>query len=84
MQKDDFQWFKEHYDELYTRYGNVYLAIKDKTVLGSYATFGDGVRETAKTEQPGTFIVQYCDGTQSAYRNHIASMNFMPQTQRFV
>lgn len=76
MQNDDYEWFKEHCTELFERFGNSYVAIKDKSVLGVYQTYAEGVRETLKTEQIGTFIVQLCGKDESAYTNYIASMEF--------
>ena len=73
----DFAWFKENYDDLFVKYGESYLVIKDKTVLGSYRDAGTAVRETSKTEPMGSFIVQYCNGDSSGYTNYISSMNFM-------
>lgn len=76
-QSADFEWFKANYDELFSKYGIAYLAIKDKTVIGVYKDAGSAVRETSETEPIGSFIVQYCNGDESGYTNYISSMNFM-------
>lgn len=76
MQKDDFKWFLKNYDDLFKKYGSTFLAIKDKKVLGSYSSYADGVNQTLKSEPLGTFIVQFCNGNESAYTNYISSMNF--------
>lgn len=73
---EDFAWFQEHYAEFQKQYGNAFLAIKNKRVLGVYHTYADGVRETAKTEPIGTFIIQECSSHADAYNCYIASMNF--------
>lgn len=70
---EDFNWFVENYDRLYGEYGCKYLAIKNKTVIGAYDDVRTAIDTTEKTEEPGTFIVQKCDGTQDAYTNYIAS-----------
>ena len=75
MQDNDFKWFLDNYEDLYNKYGNTFLAIKNGNVLGTYNTYADGVRETAKKEELGTFIVQRCDGTKDKNMNYIASMN---------
>ena len=75
MQDSDFKWFLDNYDELYKIYGNSFLAIKNGKVLGAYKTYADGVRETQKNEELGTFIVQRCDGSKDKNMNYIASMN---------
>lgn len=64
---EDFHWFVNNYEKFQKRYGNCYIAIKDKTVLGTYETFGEGVRETSKNYEIGTFIVQRCEVDQKAY-----------------
>ena len=37
-------------------------------VFGVYDSYGNGVRETAKTEELGTFIVQECSPDYNAYQ----------------
>ena len=76
MQESDFMWFKEHYTDLFKKFGEKYIAIKNKSVLGVYNTYAEGIRSTLKTEQAGTFIVQKCGEDDSAYTGYIASMNF--------
>ena len=77
MLENDYKWFLRNYDELYNKYGHSFLAIKDEQVIGVYESFANAVRTTAKTNDFGTFIVQECNGDESAYTNYIASMNFM-------
>ena len=76
-QRQDFQWFKENYEELSRRYGASYVAIKNQQILGVYRTYADGVRETSKAEPKGTFIIQHCNGDESGYTGYIASTHFM-------
>ena len=74
MQSEDFKWFIKNYKMLFNRYGVSYLAIKNKRVLGCYSSYSDGVHETLRTEEIGTFIVQECNGDESAYTINIASL----------
>ena len=67
----DFKWFKRNNKKLYAKYGNSYLAIKNKKVLGVFSSYAEGVRETSKTELLGTFIVQHCTGDESGYTEYI-------------
>lgn len=64
---EDFHWFVDNYEKFQKRYGNCFIAIKDKKVLGIYETFGEGVRETSKSYDMGTFIVQRCDVNRETY-----------------
>lgn len=75
MQQDrDYKWFLENYDSLFRKFGKAYLAIKNGAVLGSYQTYADAVHETERKEALGSFIVQYCNGEESGYTNHISSL----------
>lgn len=77
MQRKDFEWFLSNYRKLFEQYGSSFLAIKNQQVIGVYRSYAEGVKETLKTQEIGSFIVQKCDGSESAYTNYIASMNFM-------
>lgn len=77
MQNEDFVWFMQNYEELFREYGVSYLAIKNKSIIGVYDSHAEGVKETAKKEPLGTFIVQKCDGSHEAYTVRIASTYFM-------
>lgn len=70
---EDFLWFVENYKSLYEKYGLCYLAVKDKTILGSYDNPRTAVDETCKTYPHGSFIVQLCNGRASGYTNFIAN-----------
>lgn len=73
MQTDDFLWFVDHYQELFSRYGHKFIAIKNETVLGVYDNMIEGVTTTALTEPLGSFIVQECNGDSSAYTAYIVT-----------
>lgn len=74
MQNSDYKWFIDNFSSLFKEYGTAYLAIKNKSVIGVYKTYADGVRGSLTTEEPGTFIVQKCGSDESAYTNYIASI----------
>ena len=76
MQDKDYNWFLSNYEELFKQFGPSFLVIKDEAVLGSYGDFEEAVSNAMRTEELGTFIVQECNGDESAYTVHIASMNF--------
>ena len=77
MQEKDYKWFLDNYDNLFEDYGHKYLAIKNQTVLGAYSSYADAVRTTARTEELGTFIVQLCNGNETAYTNYISSLDLL-------
>ena len=74
MQEQDFRWYKDNLLALYSKYGDKHIAIKDKTVLGSYNTAAEAIVETAKTEPIGSFIVQKCGADKGAYTISIATI----------
>lgn len=76
MQDIDYKWFVNNYQKIYEEYGKTYVAISNEKILGHYDSYVEAVRETLKTLQLGEFIVQYCNGDESAYTGYIASMNF--------
>lgn len=76
MLENEYQWFLENYNDLFKQYGIAFLAIKNKSVLGVYQSYAEGVKKTLQSEEPGTFIVQKCNGEESAYTNYISSMCF--------
>lgn len=74
LQHSDYEWFLDNYDDLFKTYGDSYLAIKNKQVIGKYKSFAEGVRETQKSEPLGSFIVQFCNGNKTGFTNRITSI----------
>lgn len=73
---EDFCWFQKNYTDINNKYGDCFVAIKDKAVVGAYKTYAEAVHAMEKTEEKGTFIVQECRAGGVAYQACIASMNF--------
>lgn len=71
--KKDFDYFIEHYQELYNEYGHKFIAIKNSKILGVFDTELDAITEISKEYPIGTFIVQECNGDESGYTNYISS-----------
>ena len=64
-QSSDYDWFIDNYDKIVDEFGTGYIVIKNKTVLGRYTSYAEGVRTTMLHEPIGTFIVQKCSGNPS-------------------
>ena len=77
QQNADYHWFIDNYNDLYKKYGKSFLAIKDKNVIGAFSSYAEGIKAGTEKNKLGSFIVQYCNGDESAYTNYISSMNFM-------
>ena len=53
-----FEYYLAHQDEMVKLYDGKVIAIKGIRVLGAYDSHGDALRETSKSHQLGTFIIQ--------------------------
>lgn len=73
MQDSDFSYFISNNEDLFSRYGHKFLAIKECTVLGAYDSLSVAVNETMKIAELGTFIAQECTGEESAYTVYITT-----------
>lgn len=71
--KEDFDYFVEHYQELYNKYGHKFIAIQNSKILGVFNTEPEAITEISKKYPIGTFIVQECNGNESGYTNYISS-----------
>jgi len=56
--KAEFEFYLAHQDEMVEKYDGKYIVIKDGRVLGSYNDELTAVRETQKSYELGTFLVQ--------------------------
>ena len=69
-QHDDFEWFKENYAFLFEKYGACFLAIRNNQVVGSFTSYSEAVSNMRKKVAMGDFIVQECNGNESAYSSY--------------
>ena len=60
MRSDDYNWYKQNLNSLHEQYGEKYIAIKDKSVLGAYDSYFEGVEKTSRETPIGSFIIQRC------------------------
>lgn len=63
----EFEYYLAHQDELVRQYEGRVIAVKDRTVLGDYATEQEAIAETAKRHPIGTFLVQRVEKGTDAY-----------------
>ncbi len=71
--KEDFDFFLEHYQELFEKYGHCFISIKNKTIIGVFHTEKEAIDITSSEYELGEFIVQECNGDESGYTNYITS-----------
>jgi hypothetical protein len=65
--EEDFRFYLNHQDELVKEYAGKYIVIKDRKVLGAYASETEAIQETTREHALGTFIVQKCEAGDEAY-----------------
>ena len=65
--RKEFDWYLENQGGLVKQYNGKHVVIKDRRVLGAYATAIEAVTETEKTEPLGTFLVQKVEPGSDAY-----------------
>lgn len=65
--KKEFQYFLDHQDDLVKRYSGKFIVIKDEDVKGAYNSEVEAIAEASKQFEPGTFLVQECQGGSDIY-----------------
>ncbi len=67
MLEKEFKYYRDHQDELVTKYNGKYVVIKGDKVIGIYDTQPEAYFETQKEHELGTFLIQLCTPGESAY-----------------
>ena len=57
----NYEYFVKNFDELYSKYQDKYLVLKDKKVVADYITFDDAHNEAKKRYGSGNYSIQYCN-----------------------
>lgn len=65
--EQEFNYYLEHQDELVKQYGGKHIVIKDQKVIGAYNSEIEAIRESVKSHQLGTFLVQKCESGTGSY-----------------
>jgi len=62
----EFNWYRDHQEELVKMYNGKFVVIRGCEVIGSFDSELEAVKETTKKNELGTFLVQKCEpGTES-------------------
>jgi hypothetical protein len=72
--EENYAWFQENLPELEKQYGDKYIVIKNKSVIGSYDSQRDAFIDMKGKEVPGTFIIQLCSTDESKVLNIFHSL----------
>lgn len=71
--KNDFNFFLNHYDEFYNKYGHCCIAIRLEKILGIYRSIQEAIDILSNQYELGEYIVQECNGDETGYTNYISS-----------
>ena len=65
LASENYEWFKENLHELEKLYGDKYVVIKGKRVIGDYPSWEAALNDMKGKEAIGTFIIQLCTSDES-------------------
>ena len=77
MLEKEFDFFVKNQDELFKKYDNKILVIKDEKVIGVYDSEKEAFLETSKNHEIGTFLIQACGSDPSVYTQTFHSRAFL-------
>lgn len=78
MLHKEFEYYLSHQRELIEKYEGRFLVIKGEKVIGDYSSRIEAYQQTKKHHKLGTFIIQQCEASSSAYSHnfHTLSVSF--------
>lgn len=78
--ESEFDFFVHNQKNLVEKYKGKYIAIKNNRVLGAYNSLAEAVKETARHEKLGTFLIQECKPSTKAYaQTYHSRVKFAPR-----
>jgi len=75
MIRENYKYFKEHFDEIYEKYPEKHVIVSHNQILGGYDSFIEAYDKALETETPGEFNVQLCSKDETKMVNHYYSNN---------
>ena len=71
----NYEYYIKNFDSLCAKYLNRYIVIKEQSVINTYDSFEEAYDDTIKTEELGTFLIQFCskeaDNVNYFYSNNV-------------
>lgn len=71
---NDFKYFVSIYQDLYNKYGESFIALKNKKILGAFKTVNEAIQALSDKYKLGTYIIQECNGDESGYTASIMTI----------
>jgi len=67
MLEAEFQYYKDHQDQLVSQYEGKFIVIVGEEVIGAYGSELEAYEETKKIHPVGTFLIQQCQPGEESY-----------------
>lgn len=67
MLEQEFQYFRDHQDELVQQYNGKFIAIVGTAVVGAFDTELEAYMAMKKQREVGTFLIQECLPGKNSY-----------------
>lgn len=66
----NFEWFLEHYNDIYVLLGECYIVIEKQKIIKVFSTETEAYRWVENHGMLGKCNIQYCNGNESAYTTY--------------
>lgn len=63
----NFEWFLQHYNEIYSLCGKCHVVIQDKRIIKIFSTKLEAYNWVVDNNLLGDVNIQYCNGDESGY-----------------
>ena len=63
----EFNYYREHQEELVRLYEGKFVVIYDNQVLGAFSTELDAIKEISPKYPLGSFLIQKCEAGNASY-----------------
>lgn len=73
MLKKEFQYYKDHQEELVRKYDGRVIVIVGEEVVGDHDTYDEAFSDSIKKYTPGTFLLQECGPGEGSYTTRVYS-----------
>lgn len=67
----NFEWFKEHYTDIYQLCGECYVVIKEERIIKLFSNENEAYLWVTDNNLLGRCNIQYCNGDKSAYTEFV-------------
>lgn len=69
--KENFEWFVEHYNEIFQLCGECYVVIYEKKIIGVFESHTYAYHWVIERDLLSYANIQYCNGDESGYTAYV-------------